>query len=197
MKIDFLRSLSLVAGLLIGGLMLPIPATAQALWSLSLNQPDWSVQAGTADTLTFTGVIANTDTSQTLDLEGDAFTTGVFDSSLSLEDAPDFDAFLNNTGSLGPGQEYSGALFTLTTAANTPEAESPPYDGTFVVMTDGAPPSLSAPFTLTVQGTSSGSGGNGGGGSNTPPGVPEPGSAALALGFSASGAGLLLRRRAH
>src|SRR5579872_2827136 len=140
-------------------------ARAQALWTLTLDNPDQTVVAGTAGTLVFTGSIQNTDPAQALNLLGDAFTTGVWDVTLTLMEDPAFTAFLTSPGAVDAGMSYTGPLFDLTYTASTPPATAPPYDGSFRVDTDGTPNSLAAAFTLAVQPAGGGA-------------VPEPGTLA-------------------
>jgi hypothetical protein len=154
---------------------------AQVLWNMSLDSPDPIVAAGTTGMIVFTGAIQNTDASQTLTLSGDAFSTGLWDSTLTLAEDPAFIAFLNGPRTIAAGMSYTGALFDLNYSASTPSAILPPYDGSFRVDTDGSPNSLAAPFTLKV----------------TPQANPEPGNLTLLAGLSLSVSTILSRYRRH
>lgn len=127
-------------------------AHAQAAWMLSLTNPNASVVAGTSGSVVCSGIIQNTDPFQTLNLFGDALTTGNWDSSLTVSEDPVWLAFLGGGGSLGPGASYNGPLFDVAYLDTTPAASAPPYDGMIRIDTDGSPPSDSAGFTLSVSG---------------------------------------------
>jgi hypothetical protein len=157
---------------------------AQALWSLSLDDPNQAVQAGTAGTIIFTGAIDNLDSSLVLNFFGDSISTGNWDPTLNVVEDPSFLSFLNSPGFLDPGTSYVGALIDLSYTSLTPPAFAPPYDGTFQVNTDGIYSSLSVPFTLSVEPQVGGS-------------TPEPGSLALIASFAVicAGAGIGFRHR--
>lgn len=122
-----------------------------ALWSFTLTNPNQTVVAGTSGTVVYSGTITNNDTSNVLNINGDSFSTGTWDASLSLSEDPAFVNFLLNTGSLNPGQSYTGALFDVTYLTSTPATTNNPYNGAFEIDTDGNPNSIQQGFSLHVS----------------------------------------------
>jgi hypothetical protein len=159
-----------VFGLLLTTTFAPVAHAQGPLWTLALDQPNKVVTGGTSGNVTYTGSITNLSSATDLNIFSDTLTSGIWNSTLSFQEAPSFIDFLNNTGFVGPNQSYTGALFTVSYTAATPSSITP-YDGQFFVFTEGTPQNLSTPFTLLVQS------------GTTPPttAAPEPSSIALLL----------------
>ncbi|CCW35940.1 hypothetical protein CTKA_01961 [Chthonomonas calidirosea] len=136
-------------------LLAPLAQKAEAqnaIWSLVLTNPNQTVVAGTSGTVVYSGTITNLDSTNVLNLSGDSFSTGTWDPSLSVTEDPAFFNFLLNTGSLNPGDSYSGALLDVTYTSSTPAtAMNNPYAGTFTISTDGNPNDQTQNFTLNVK----------------------------------------------
>ena len=125
-----------------------------ALWNLSLSNPIQTVNSGTSGTVVYNGEISNLDASNTLNLMGDSFSTVKWDSSLSITEDPAFTNFLNNTGFLSPGTNYTGAIFDVGYTNLTPPTQlNSPYTGSVDITTDGIPTDLTSNFSLAVLGS--------------------------------------------
>jgi hypothetical protein len=167
--------------LLAGGALISAALPSPAL-TLTLMPDTQSGAPGT--TVTFSGILSNTDPADTVYLNSDSFS--LVGAGLTLDDT---DFALNAPLSLGPSSATSIlALFTVSIDGTAVDGS---YPGTFIVE-GGADSSAqdtlaSSDFTVTVAPV-------------VPPpappaGTPEPGMPALLAGLSVTGSMLALRRR--
>lgn len=154
----------------------PVAQAQSANWDLSLANPDQLSQGISGETLTYIGTI-NNQTGTDLFLNADAlnFTANVPNTAYMVKFSDDY---LNLLGDV-PTTGFTGSLFTVTWL-------SPVLAGTFGAGTvemfvdpPASPASLAATFSVSVSAAS----------------VPEPGSVALLLGMSLTGAAFLRRRK--
>ena len=134
---------SILAAVMIG-LAASKPVGAQAAWTFAIDNSHPTVAAGSAGEITFSGSIADTDPSQTLQIINfQASSVAPF----QFQFAPELASFFTSGATLTPGDSYEGPLFNILYPSLPPQQTG---DFLFrVISANGSPTSLDGLYGIT------------------------------------------------